>query len=159
MFKAISVTQVPKFLLKVSGISQILPMAPRVALSVRILRLCASKCPSLILNAAPSTSSVLLGLAARPCEAGRTISRALSPFPSTYNKNPNEIMKETHFNATEGIVLLLKQQIELIESDGKKKAQRKGKDRCSAQTERANRSLNIHGPGNCKSLNAKYLHN
>lgn len=30
-------------------------------------------------------------------------------------------MKQTHFNATEGIVLLLKQQIELIESAGKKK--------------------------------------
>lgn len=30
-------------------------------------------------------------------------------------------MKQTHFNATKGIVLLLKQQIELIESAGEKK--------------------------------------
>lgn len=37
-------------------------------------------------------------------------------------------MKQTHFNATEGIVLLLKQQIELIESAGKKKW-REGKER------------------------------
>lgn len=69
-------------------------------------------------------------------------------------------MKETHFNATEGIVLLLKQQIELIESTGKKKkAQRNGKGRCGTQTKRASWSLNIHGPRNRKPLNAKYLHN
>lgn len=43
-------------------------------------------------------------------------------------------MKETHFNATEGIVLLLKQQIELIESAGKKKKgvkERKGEVQCT----------------------------
>lgn len=36
-------------------------------------------------------------------------------------------MKQTHFNATEGIVLLLKQQIELIESAGKKNGEKKKK--------------------------------
>lgn len=55
-----------------------------------------------------------------PPAEGQAVSTAPS-FPPTYNKKPNEIMKQTHFNATEGIVLLLKQQIELIESDGKKK--------------------------------------
>lgn len=98
-------------------------------------------------------------LGSPPPAEGQAVSTAPS-FPPTYNKKPNEIMKQTHFNATEGIVLLLKQQIELIESAGKKKMERrKGKDRSSAQTERANWGLNIHGPGNCKSLNAKYLHN
>lgn len=36
-------------------------------------------------------------------------------------------MKQTHFNATEGIVLLLKQQIELIESAGKKNVEKEKK--------------------------------
>lgn len=42
-------------------------------------------------------------------------------------------MKQTHFNATEGIVLLLKQQIELIESAGKKNGEKekKGQVQCT----------------------------
>lgn len=40
----------------------------------------------------------------------------LSPVFPSMNVEPTEIMREAHFNAMEGIVLLLKQQIELIES-------------------------------------------
>lgn len=59
-------------------------------------------------------------LGSPPPAEGQAVSTAPS-FPPTYNKKPNEIMKQTHFNATKGIVLLLKQQIELIESAGEKK--------------------------------------
>lgn len=60
-----------------------------------------------------------------PCKL--TFLSSCLPCPQVFkhNNNLNEIMRETHSNAVEGTVLLLRQQRELIESTGKKEVEGK----------------------------------